>query len=1283
MGKNIKIAAIIIVVSILIAPKLAQAITVFNNSLEIGDTGLDVKNLQILLNSDPDTQIADSGPGSPGRETGYFGPLTKAAVIRFQEKYAQDILAPLGLTRGTGFVGASTRDKLNALMSQSEDASAESVSNVSTEGISGQEGSIVSAIFDRNLSLGASGTIVKNLQILLNSDPDTQIADSGPGSPGRETGYFGPLTKAAVIRFQEKYAQDILAPLGLTRGTGFVGASTRDKLNALIGVLGLGRGPVSVEETNEVPDVDIEEKTEESKQAEQTGLTVSLSQSSSYDSGLVAGQSLGFLGEFTFTNNDNTEVKITKLELKRIGASANATLSRVYLFEGIKRIANPAGVSSLGTICFNEPTGILKIPANSSKTITVLADIATGTNSEIVGVSIEAADKIVSNASSVNGPFPIESDLTKIRSITLAEVDFNATTTPSADSDISLQNDFIIWQNTVNIPTRAVNLERFSLEKGGTIDNSDLKNFQLYINGVKVKSEESLDEDGFVIFDLSDSPKRLEIGYSTIMVTADISGGAGKDFSFSLRYAGDVSFLDAKYGVKVLATANGSAFSSRSSGTQTISSGSIKIVKKSGGPVDVVNGASALVIGEFNIIGADEKVKIESLEVEVLWVDDSGSTTVGNLRDGFILVDGIQFGSAADIDVDEDSSDGSGTTYTFGSSLIIEPGEVRTLTIKADIYDNDGSNSLANSDTLQVNILAGNSNAEGLASGSTISVPSADVLGQTVEVERGELDLSKYDYFGDKTYAAPIYNAKLAHFTLTSSKEDVMLTNLTVNLATVTGSVDASDDLSNLYIVYGDNFTSTKTAVKDGDNSWTISYMLEKHTVLKIAVYADVAYSAYSASTTDTITPKLTVTGTSIESGATATGGQTTGQTITFDVGKEGDLTGRVAGDSPLDRIVAGSTVQQVSDGNPRTITGAKFEFRAVNDDFVLKTVRLTLDEDDSGTAAASILYALAKDEDGSVIIDKNGNEAKREVGAGEDPDEIEFSGLEIPIAANTSKTLTFDLALAVPSSDVSPITSQANLQLELEKIKYENSLGDEISDSKPGPDNNDPDANNIYLYKSIPIFTHIDLDNTHSIYNGNSTKLYSFKVAADPAGDVALKQLKFGLSWNDNNTSDLYLKNWKFKRDGIDITDYVTIQNSSGSILETASATESDALVIVTFDTEEVIPAGQERIYDLYATPDNFDYSTTHLYDSVVINLKGGSDEAAHNGSNRYLVDDAGGVFQLAATAGGSGTDYNLIWSDISSIHHSYSADNDYPDWANGYLVRNLPLDGECWNGQ
>lgn len=76
-------------------------------SLTIGSEGEDVRCLQRYLNFSGHT-IASSGAGSPGQETSYFGALTANAVARWQNANAAAVLAPVGLTTGSGYWGPSS-----------------------------------------------------------------------------------------------------------------------------------------------------------------------------------------------------------------------------------------------------------------------------------------------------------------------------------------------------------------------------------------------------------------------------------------------------------------------------------------------------------------------------------------------------------------------------------------------------------------------------------------------------------------------------------------------------------------------------------------------------------------------------------------------------------------------------------------------------------------------------------------------------------------------------------------------------------------------------------------------------------------------------------------------------------------------------------------------------------------------------------------------------------------------------------------------------------------------
>ncbi len=74
------------------------------------------------------------------------------------------------------------------------------------------------------LRLGSVGSAVKKLQLFLARQGSVVYPEA------LASGYFGPATRRAVIRFQEKYAADILQPWGLKQGTGIVSKKTLEKM---------------------------------------------------------------------------------------------------------------------------------------------------------------------------------------------------------------------------------------------------------------------------------------------------------------------------------------------------------------------------------------------------------------------------------------------------------------------------------------------------------------------------------------------------------------------------------------------------------------------------------------------------------------------------------------------------------------------------------------------------------------------------------------------------------------------------------------------------------------------------------------------------------------------------------------------------------------------------------------------------------------------------------------------------------------------------------------------
>lgn len=692
-------------------------------------------------------------------------------------------------------------------------------------------------------SFGADSATIESVKGALEGTAVPSIP-----SPSLKFGDRGPFVVALQ---KELISQGYKIPAG---ATGYYGAQTRAAVNAR-----------AADRATSVPTPSVPTSGD---------LTISVASGSSV---LVQGQALATLGTFTFVNPSSSDVKVTSLNFKRIGVSNDSSLANVYLYNGAKRLTDSAGVSN-SVFNFNDPNGVVVVGAKSSISISVKADIANGTSGQQVGVSLTS----LSSNGTVGTSLPLSSGYLSISAASLATADFGSTL-PSSTS-VNAQNDYVLWQNTVNVGTRSVNLNSLQLRNVGSVKSTDIVNLRLYVDGVFVSSASLV--DNIVTFDLSANPKKLETGGRVIKVVGDIVGGSSSTFQFSLRRASDAQMIDTDLGQPILATANGSNFSARSAASATISSGSVSVVKANNSPSsDAPINSTNVKLATFELRASGEDVKVTSLDVKAVTSGSKG------LQNGKVFLNGGQIGSAKNL------PSGSTVSFDLSSSLTLKAGAVVTVDVYADTKAVSGT--LVSGDSAVVSLVAGSSNGQGVISFVSLNVPSSEVSGSSIVLSSSSVSLSKASGYGDHTFVPGANNVKVGSFVLSAGSTE----GINVNTLTLTLSSGEADMVTDLRLSSAGPIGNTKPTVSTS-NSFSVNIDLPASATKVVDVFANIkptATGSWAANVDGFGTGSLTGNSVSFI-------GATQLQNITVGTGA---LTSSVSGSTPDNAIaLAGSLVK-------------------------------------------------------------------------------------------------------------------------------------------------------------------------------------------------------------------------------------------------------------------------------------------------------------------------------------------------------------------------------------
>src|SRR3989338_361716 len=651
---------------------------------------------------------------------------------------------------------------------------------------------------------------------------------------------------------------------------------------------------------------------------------------------VVATQATADIAHFTFTGSGT----VTGVTLKRLGISGDSTLSNVYLFDGATRLTDAASVSSNGVISFNVPGGIFTV--NGSKTISVKSDILTGTSGQTVCVML-ATFTTSGGTMTAN----LSGNIHTVASATLAAVALSGTVTPTG-ATLSPAANVTVWQATFSVSQRDVWMKRIALRNTGSAPASAFINFKLYVNGVVVGTASGLDINGYVTFDLTAAPVLLVAGSRVVRVDVDLVSGASRTALFSLRQAADVDFVDSNFGVNIAPTSTpwASATANTISGT---SGGSLTIEKDITSPsTNVINQGSDANIATFKFTAYGEAIKVETLRATYA----SSDAAIGSLRNGRILIGGVQYGSSTTLN--EDSQATPYTSYTVNYTFM--PGVPVLVELHADIFDNDGTDSItAGTDTINGSLAIGSSNATRQDSLGSFNAPAVAVTSNTLTISTASITLTRNGtYATAQTTVLPSTNFKICSWNLAgSSVEDVLLTTLGFDINESTGTAFDEGDITNMYAVVKNSSgaivaqPSPIATLSTGgqDNNFSIGYTLPKNQNVTIELYANLADDTQddTASTaagaalaivaTDAFDTVFQISGTSMVSGASVTSGDgsttVAGQTIAF---AAATITATVDPSSP----VAGITYDN------QTVTSEALKFAAVTAGFNITDLTFT-----------------------------------------------------------------------------------------------------------------------------------------------------------------------------------------------------------------------------------------------------------------------------------------------------------------------------------------------------
>jgi hypothetical protein len=625
--------------------------------------------------------------------------------------------------------------------------------------------------FATNLKQGSTGNDVKYLQVLLNSNTATAI-----GNSGKETTYFGAATKAAVVKFQNKFASEVLTPYGLKAGTGFFGTATRNKANAMI-----ASGTTTTTTGG-------------------TTTTTTTPTTGAYTVALAANQPVATLAAGSAYNTmlkinvsaGTTAQTITSVTVQRTGLTSDNKVAGVLVADenGARHGDIVTFASGVATISFTADP--ITVAAGTTKTISIQYN-TDSTASGTVGATVTAMTGTPAGLPLVGNTVSVVTG-----TIGSVQVDSVQLSSSAVSKDVGSTGYEIAKFKFAAGANEDILVKKVTVYQNGNSSDTDVSNIRLVAPDGTVLSTVASATNKYVTFDLTASPYKIAKGnVKDLVVRIDIANGSSRTVQYVIQNDYDVIVTGSSTGVNVLPVAGGSGMNDTTfpvgdaSGNNTVSinAGSLIVQKATTTPSGTIAiGGSNITLATWKFQARGEDIEVRKIKAFIggLGIADSNLTLValsGTVRlvteDGQVLAT-IDPTTAGLVKL---GTNATGYTITLASYYTVAAGTTKNISLVVDTASTLASTATLYGSISDIYYKQTSTNAFATANASSV------IAGNTLSASGASLTAVKNSSLGNSSKVAGQSNVKIGSYLLqASSTEGVNVSTIAVALKTGSNS---------------------------------------------------------------------------------------------------------------------------------------------------------------------------------------------------------------------------------------------------------------------------------------------------------------------------------------------------------------------------------------------------------------------------------------------------------------------------------------------------------------